>query len=215
MKLTGAYGGINLNIKREENLKKFEKLDKSGKNLGGVKADISGVNKFEALTAQTLEQSKFYQTRISTLQNSKENLGNLIAYLQEGEENNFRDIQKEVERVILEANYEQDENLRNITVETLGLVGEASGVEVEEAIRQALLKLKSKEEELDEKIISDGEEIMKIKLASENIKAAISQLEDNESLAKTLDIVKDAIENSGLNVQNRASQVRVMNLLNN
>ncbi len=215
MKLTGAYGGINLNIKREENLKKFEKLDKSGKNLGGVKADISGVNKFEALTAQTLEQSKFYQTRISTLQNSKENLGNLIAYLQEGEENNFRDIQKEVERIILEANYEQDENLRNITVETLGLVGEASGVEVEEAIRQALLKLKSKEEELDEKIISDGEEIMKIKLASENIKAAISQLEDNESLAKTLDIVKDAIENSGLNVQNRASQVRVMNLLNN
>ncbi len=215
MKLTGAYGGINLNIKREEGLKKFEKLDKSGKSLGGVKADISGVNKFEVLTAQTLEQSKFYQTRISTLQNSKENLGNLISYLQEGEDNNFRDVQKEVEKIILETNYEQDENLRNITAETLGLTGEVSGVEVEEAVRQALLKLKDKEEELDEKIISDGQEIMKIKLASENIKAAISQFEDNESLAKTLDIVKDAIENSGLNVQHKASQARVMNLLNN
>ncbi len=105
--------------------------------------------------------------------------------------------------------------MRNITAETLGLTGEVSGVEVEEAVRQALLKLKDKEEELDEKIISDGQEIMKIKLASENIKAAISQLEDNESLAKTLDIVKDARENSGLNVQHKASQARVMNLLNN
>ncbi len=215
MKLTGAYGGVNLNIKREESLKKFERLDKNGKGFGSVKADISGVNKFEALTAQTLEQSKFYQTRISTLQNSKENLNSLVAYLEEGEENNFRDIQKEVERLILEGNYQEDENLKNITAETLGLNREVSGVEVEEAIRQALLKLKDKEEELDEKIISDGQEIMKIKLASENIKAAISQLEDNESLSKTLDIVKNAIENSGLNVQHKASQARVMNLLNN
>ena len=81
MKLTGAYGGLQLNIDKDEKIKNLSKLDKALKKSEGEKASFTGVNKFDALTIQNLEQTKYYQTKISQHQYAYETLEELENFL--------------------------------------------------------------------------------------------------------------------------------------
>jgi DNA repair exonuclease SbcCD ATPase subunit len=214
MKLTGAYGGANLNIKREDSLKKLSKLDTNARKLGGTKAEFTGVNKLEALSAQTLEQTKFYQTKISQLQNATDSLKVLEDVVLDKKEAELSEFKAEVERVLSNKNFSDNELLKELDSNGLGLDKDISEAQKQEVIREMLLKVEVKKKEFNSKIESYQDEIMKVKLASENIKAASSQFENSEELKETLNSIKSALENGGLEVQNKASQARVMNLLN-
>lgn len=212
MKLTGAYGGTNLNINREESLKKLSKFDKESQAKFKEKAEFTGVNKLEAMSAQALEQTKYYQTKISQLQHSREYLDNIENFISSKEISDTAQFKQELEKLLKDIHFSENELFSTLNFEALTNDKDISHNKKLELINEALLKIKELKKEFNKKEVSFKDEITKIKLAHENIKAAGSSFEDFDSL---LNNVKDGLENNGLNFQKNASQSRIINILKN
>jgi uncharacterized FlgJ-related protein len=213
MKLTGAYGGAALNVNREESLKKLSKIDSGGRSEHKEKAQFTGVNKLEALSAQALEQTKYYQTKISQLQHSDENLDYLENVLTNDDIIDASELKNEIEKVLKNINFSESELFSGLNLEILSLDKNISQGRKEEILNEALLKIKELKKDFAKKEASYKEEITKIKLAYENIKAASSDFENFDSLAEALDTVKNGLESDGLSFQKNASQSRIINIL--
>lgn len=213
MKLTGAYGGATPNVNREESLKKLSKIDSGGRSQQKEKAQFTGVNKLEALSAQALEQTKYYQTKISQLQHSEENLDYLENVLANEDISDISELKNQIDKVLKDINFSENELFSGLNLEVLSLDKNISQSKKEEIINEALLKIKELRKEFGKKEVSYKEEITKIKLAYENIKAAGSNFDDFDSLTEALDAVKSGLESDGLSFQKNASQSRIINIL--
>lgn len=215
MKLIGAFGGLQLNIDKDEKIKNLSNLDRTLKKVEGEKTTFAGVNKLDALNIQNLEQTKYYQTKISQNQYAYDYLEELENFLDK-DTNNYQDIAElkvELDRILNSQKFQENELLSEFSFDNLISKSEVNSLDKEKLMRELLIKIKVKKNGLSESIKSYEAEIMKIKLAHENIKAASSNISDFDKIPEILSNIKSEIENNGLDVQNKASQARVVNIL--
>lgn len=215
MKLTGAYGGLQLNIDKDEKIKNLSKLDNNLKKTQGEKTTFVGVAKFDALTVQNLEQTKYYQTMISQNQEAYDYLEELENFFNKNTNNYEENIEfkSQLNKILNNKNFKENELLREFSLEDLLSNKELSSLEKEKIINDLLIKISVKKNALKENMKSYKDEIMKIKLAHENIKAASSNIDDFEKIPDVLSNIKNEIELNGLDLQNKASQARIANIL--
>ncbi len=96
----------------------------------------------------------------------------------------------------------------------MGLDGYISSAEKEKALNDALLQVRVKKNELSIIKEKNENELTKLRLANENLKAANTTSVDKSNLSTSLNNIKSGIETNPVDIRN-LSQARVMNILNN
>ena len=96
----------------------------------------------------------------------------------------------------------------------MGLDGYISSAEKEKALNDALLQVRVKKNELSIIKEKNENELTKLRLAKENLKAANTTSVDKSNLSTSLNNIKSGIETNPMDIRN-LSQARVMNILNN
>ena len=95
----------------------------------------------------------------------------------------------------------------------MGLDGYISSAEKEKALNDALLQVRVKKNELSIIKEKNENELTKLRLANENLKAANTTSVDKSNLSTSLNNIKSGIETNPVDIRN-LSQARVMNILN-
>ena len=91
---------------------------------------------------------------------------------------------------------------------------QAADFQKEKALNDALLQVRVKKNELSIIKEKNENELTKLRLANENLKAANTTSVDKSNLSTSLNNIKSGIETNPVDIRN-LSQARVMNILNN
>ena len=126
----------------------------------------------------------------------------------------IQEIIKGVEAIVGGEDFQKNEILSNLNIQSLGLDGYISSAEKEKVLNDALLQARVKKNELSIIKENNENELTKLRLANENLKAANTTSVDKSNLNANLNNVKNGIETSPMDIRN-LSQARVMNILNN
>lgn len=228
MKLTGAVIANNY----ENSIQKREILNNAQQRKGTSTSEVlsnipvSSVSKLESMGIANLEKSKYFQTQVSLAQKSEKSLEKLYGELYNLEETTsnssiseiqknikIQEIIKGIEAILGEEDFQKNEILSSLDIQSLGLDGYISSNEKENILNEALLKVRIKSNELAIVKEKNENELTKLKLANENMKAANSVGFDKDNLATRLTGIKSSMETNPVDIRN-LSQARVMNILN-
>ncbi len=229
MKLTGAAITNNYenSVQKKEIKNNIQQKKETSSSEIPSNVPITSVSRLESMGIANLEKSKYYQTQVSLMQKSEKAIDNLFDKLYELEDTNsntvineieknmkIQEIIKGVEAIVGQEDFQKNEILSNINVQSLGLDGYISSSEKEKALNEALLQVRLKKNELSIIKEKNENELTKLRLANENLKAANTTSVDKSNLNASLNNIKSGIETNPMDIRN-LSQARVMNILNN
>lgn len=229
MKLTGAAITNNYenSVQKKEIKNNIQQKKETSSSEIPSNVPITSVSRLESMGIANLEKSKYYQTQVSLMQKSEKAMDNLFDKLYELEDTNsntvineieknmkIQEIIKGVEAIVGQEDFQKNEILSNINVQSLGLDGYISSSEKEKALNEALLQVRLKKNELSIIKEKNENELTKLRLANENLKAANTTSVDKSNLNASLNNIKSGIETNPMDIRN-LSQARVMNILNN
>ena len=229
MKSTGAAITNNYenSIQKREIKNNTQQRKETSSSDIATSTPITSVSRLESMGMANLEKSKYYQTQVSLMQKSEKAVDNLFDKLYELEDTNnntvvnemqknmeIQEIIKGVEAIVDGEDFQKNEILSNINIQSLGLDGYISSAEKEKALNDALLQVRVKKNELSIIKEKNENELTKLRLANENLKAANTTSVDKSNLSTSLNNIKSGIETNPMDIRN-LSQARVMNILNN
>lgn len=227
MKLTGATIANNYdNIVQKKEIKNNSTLKKETSTSEISNVPSSNISKFESIGIANQEKSKYFQTQVSLLQKGEKSLNDVnekLFELGDVKNKNLSDMEKNVkiqeiikgiESLTKGEDFQKNEILSNLNINSLGLDGYITSAEKEKILNEARLQTRIKSNELGILKKSNENELTKVRLANENFKAANSQTIHKNNLRDNLDSVKHGIENKPVELNNNLSQARVMNILN-
>lgn len=227
MKLTGAAITNNYeNSIQKKDLRTINQLKKETSTSETSNIPSSNVSKFESIGIANQEKSKYYQTQVSLLQKGEKSLNEVNdrlnqvnevkgQNLSELEKNiKIQEIIKGIETLTKGEDFQKNEILSNLNIQSLGLDGYISSSEKDKILNEARLQTRIKANELNIIKQSNENELTKLKLANENFRAANSRTIDKSNINESLNEVKTGIENKPVELNNNLSQARVMNILN-
>ena len=229
MKLTGAAITNNYenSVQKKEIKNNIQQRKETSSSEITSNVPITSVSRLESMGIANLEKSKYYQTQVSLMQKSEKAMDNLFDKLYELEDTNnntvineieknmkIQEIIKGVEAIVGQEDFQKNEILSNINVQSLGLDGYISSSEKEKALNEAILQVRLKKNELAIIKEKNENELTKLRLANENLKAANTTSVDKSNLNASLNNIKSGIEANPMDIRN-LSQARVMNILNN
>lgn len=227
MKLTGALilNNFENSIQKKDikNLSQFKK-ETSTSEISNVPS--SNISKFESIGIANQEKSKYFQTQISLLQkgeNTLDEINQRIYDIEDTQKSNLSEMEKNIkiqeiikgiESLTKGEEFQKNEILSKINVFGLGLDGYISSTEKEKVLNEARLQTRLQANELGVLKKVNENELTKVRLANENLKAAKSINIESDNLRDSLDSIKQEIENKPVELNNNLSQARVMNILN-
>ena len=227
MKLTGA--AIINNYENSVQKKDFRTMNQLKKETSTSETSIipsSNISRFESIGIANQEKSKYYQTQVSLFQKGEKSLNevnNKLNQVDEIKNQNITDLEKNIkiqeiikgiETLTKGEDFQKNEILSNLNIQSLGLDGYISSAEKDKILNQARLQTRIKANELNIVKNSNENELTKLRLANENFKAATSKTIDKSNLHESLNEVKEGLESKSLGLNNNLSQTRVMNILN-
>lgn len=227
MKLTGPIilNNYENSIKKNEP-RSVSQLKKETFTSEMTNVPSTGVSKFESMGIANLEKSKYYQTQVSLLQKGEKSVDTLYDKLYELEDTNksnlgdieknikIQEIIKGIENLTNGEDFQKNEILANVNLQSLGLDGYISSSEKDKVLNEALLHMRIKSNELEVLKENNEKELTKLKLANENMKAADSKTIDESNLRENMNTVKVDLQNTSLGLNGKLSQTRVLNILN-
>ena len=228
MKLTGAAITNNYeNSIQKRDMKNISQFKKETSASEASSVPSASISKLESMGIANLEKSKYYQTQVSLMQKGEKAVDSLYDKLYELEDTNNSSVINEIEKNIkiqeiikgVEAltageDFRKNEILSSLDIQSLGLDGYISSSEKEKVLNEALLRVRVKNNELALVKEKNENELTKIRLANENLKAANSKNIDKSNLRDSMNEVKSSLENKPLDINGNLSQARVMNILN-
>lgn len=230
MKLTGAVISNNYENSIQKREDKIKNIDISKKETSSSEVSDLGpsnsVSKFESIGIANLEKSKYYQTQISLLQKGEKGVDDLNSAIFKLEDLNkqsmteveksqkIQEIIKGIEILTKGEEFIKNEVLSNVNLQSLGLNDYISNSEKDKILNEALAKTRIKSNELIVARENKENELTKVRLASENLKAANSKIVDESNLDESLKNVKSSLESKPIELNGNLSQQRVMNILN-
>ena len=187
MKLTGAVISNNFENSIQKKEVNNNTLPKRETSTSGITSTpTSAISKLESMGIANLEKSKYYQTQISLLQKSENAVDSLVDKLYDLEDVNSQ---------------EMDELEKNS--------------KIQEILNEAMLQAKIRKNELSLLKDKNENELTKVRLAGENLKAANSLNVDDSNIMESLESIKGNLDSEKTaNLNGNISQARVMNILN-
>ena len=166
------------------------------------------------IQAQEFQGVAVYESKTSTSDFKARMEGNKDISPEMQKNMEIQEIIKGVEAIVDGEDFQKNEILSNINIQSLGLDGYISSAEKEKALNDALLQVRVKKNELSIIKEKNENELTKLRLANENLKAANTTSVDKSNLSTSLNNIKSGIETNPMDIRN-LSQARVMNILNN
>lgn len=228
MKLTGAVISNNFENsiqKKEVNNNTLPKRETS--TSGITNTPTSAISKLESMGIANLEKSKYYQTQISLLQKSENAVDSLVDKLYDLEDVNsqemdeleknskIQEILNSVEKLTEGQEFKKNEILSDLNIGNLALDKYISSSDKENILNEAMLQAKIRKNELSLLKDKNENELTKVRLAGENLKAANSLNVDDSNIMESLESIKGNLDSEKTaNLNGNISQARVMNILN-